>query len=139
MGKASTSWRPGQSGNPAGKPKGCGERSTEIRNLLHANASALAQKAVDMALDGDATALRICLERLCPALKSRDAAVQLAFPPNAALSEQGRAILTAMAGGQLTPDQCASLLGALSSQARLVEMETLEARIAALEASHGAA
>jgi len=55
----------GRSGNPAGRPRGCRNRSTEAaRLLLQGEAEALARKAVELALGGDPVALRLCLDRL---------------------------------------------------------------------------
>ncbi|CAJ0691643.1 hypothetical protein KXR69_16090 [Ralstonia holmesii] len=47
----------GQSGNPAGKPKGAKDKRTALRELLQPHAEQLVQKAVKLALDGDTTAL----------------------------------------------------------------------------------
>jgi hypothetical protein len=60
----------GQSGNPAGKPKGARDKRTELRALLHPHAEALVNKAVDLALAGDTTALRICVDRIIPPVRS---------------------------------------------------------------------
>ncbi len=52
----------GQSGNPAGKPKGARSAVTlAAEALLDGEAEALTRKAIDMALGGDATAMRLCL------------------------------------------------------------------------------
>lgn len=49
------------------------------------------------------------------------------------LSDKGEAIVTAMASGEISPGQAAEFLGALASQARLIEATELEQRITALE------
>ena len=65
-------FQPGQSGNPAGKPKGARNRATlAAEALLDGEATALTRKAIELALAGDSTALRLCLERLLPARKER--------------------------------------------------------------------
>ena len=54
----------GQSGNPAGWPRGSMNRSTRAAQLLlDGEATALSRKAVELALAGDPTALRLCLDR----------------------------------------------------------------------------
>jgi Family of unknown function (DUF5681) len=56
-------FKPGQSGNPAGKPKGARNRSTiAAETLLEGEAKALTRKAIELGLAGDTTALRLCLE-----------------------------------------------------------------------------
>ncbi len=65
-------FKPGQYGNPAGKPKGTRHRTTmAIEALLDGEAEALSRKAIEMALAGDGVALRLCLERLLPARRDR--------------------------------------------------------------------
>ena len=65
-------WKPGQSGNPKGRPKGARNRATvAAETLLDGEAEALTRKAVEMALEGDSTALRLCLERILPARRDR--------------------------------------------------------------------
>ena len=60
-------FKPGQSGNPLGRPKGARNRATiAAEALLDGEAEALTRKAIELALDGDTTALRLCLERLMP-------------------------------------------------------------------------
>jgi len=52
----------GQSGNPAGKPPGCRNHASRAAELLlDGEAEALTRKAVALALDGDPTAMRLCL------------------------------------------------------------------------------
>lgn len=65
-------WARGTSGNPAGRPVGSRNRSTVFyEQLLNGQGEALFQKAIELALAGDATALRLCLERISPPRKER--------------------------------------------------------------------
>ena len=51
-------------GNP-GKPKGARHKATQAAlMLLDGEAEALTRQAVELALAGDTTALRLCLERI---------------------------------------------------------------------------
>jgi hypothetical protein len=62
----------GQSGNPYGRPRGARNRATvAAERLLHGEADALTRKAIELATDGDTTALRLCIERILPARKDR--------------------------------------------------------------------
>ena len=65
-------FKKGESGNLQGRPKGIKDRRTEFRELLEPYAPALVNKAVAMALKGDSTALRLCLDRLIPPVKAVD-------------------------------------------------------------------
>ncbi len=72
-------FKPGQSGNPKGRTKGARHRATlAALALLDGEAEALTRKAVDLALEGDTVALRLCLERIAPPRK--DAPVSFALP-----------------------------------------------------------
>jgi hypothetical protein len=55
----------GTSGNPRGRPMGSRNAATiACEALLEGQAEALTQKAIQMALDGDTVALRLCLDRI---------------------------------------------------------------------------
>ena len=55
----------GRSGNPSGRAAGTRNRATVLAEQLFDGATAaLANKAVAMALDGDAAALRLCIGRI---------------------------------------------------------------------------
>jgi hypothetical protein len=124
----------GVSGNPAGKPRGARDKRTELRALLVPHAERLVKKAVELALAGDTTALRICIDRLLAPVKAKDEAVKVG-KVTGTLAEQGRAVLKAMAAGRITPEQASVIMGAVAAQARIVEVDELERRIAALEAT----
>jgi len=115
-------FKPGQSGNSAGRPKGSRDRRTELRGLLQPHASALIEKAVNMALSGDTTALKLCLDRIIPALKPQSEPVKLDLPTGT-LTEQAAAIFRAVADAEITSDEGAALIGILHNQARIQDAD----------------
>ncbi len=121
-------------GNP-GKPKGARHKATRaVLALLDGEAEALSRQAVTMALDGDATGLRLCLERIAPPRK--DAPVPFALPPMQSArdaAQAARAVLAAVAEGELTPTEGAHVMGLVETYRRTLETTELEARVAALE------
>jgi len=129
-------FKPGQSGNPAGKPKGARHKTTlAIEALLEGDAEAITRKAIEMAKGGDATAIRMCLERLAPPRK--DAAVCFTLPPIKTISdavEASSALLAAIADGDVTPDEGSRIMSLLTSHKVLVETGEFERRLEALEA-----
>jgi hypothetical protein len=125
----------GVSGNPAGCPKGPRHKATlAAMELLDGEADKLTRKAVELALDGDTTALRLCLERIVPAAKSRP--IKIAVPPVNTMADvlEAQAVaIQAMADGEITPDEAATIAGVLEAKRRAIETVELEKRIAALE------
>jgi len=123
-------------GNP-GKPRGARHKATQAAlALLDGEAGALTRKAVDMALEGDTTALRLCLERIAP--PRRDAPVQFTLPRMETARDAAKAagaVLEAVAAGELTPTEGAHLMALVETYRRTLETTELEARVAALE--HG--
>lgn len=121
-------------GNP-GKPRGTRHKATQAAlALLDGEVGALTRKAVELALEGDTTALRLCLERIAP--PRRDAPVQLLLPRmetarDAAIA--AGAVLEAVVAGELTPTEGAHLMALVETFRRTLETSELEARVAALE------
>jgi hypothetical protein len=106
----------GQSGNPAGKPKGARHRATlAAETLLDGEAEALTRKAIELALAGDPIALRLCLDRILPPRRERP--LRFVLPELRSAADAGAAmaaILAAVASG----DTC---LAEASELAKLVD------------------
>ncbi len=115
-------WTKGKSGNPAGRPPGSRNQATlAMESLLEGETERLTKKAVELALDGDVAALRLCLERLVPARKDRS--IQLSLPPTRTVQEIPAAIAVIMAAigdGQITPGEGEVLAGILSRMTDII-------------------
>src|SRR6478736_10181830 len=98
-------FRRGRSGNPEGRPKGSRNVTTvALESLLDGQATALTQKAIDVALTGDMAALRLCLDRILPPRKDRPLTFNFPAITNAAeAAATMSAILAAVASGEITP------------------------------------
>ena len=125
-------WKQGQSGNPAGRPPGTGKVAA-LRKQIEEHVPGIITALVAQATTGDAAAARLLLERVLPPIRATEQAQAISLP-DGSLTEQGKAILGAVAAGDLAPGQGAQLLQALGSMAKLIETDDLAARIAALEA-----
>ena len=101
--------------------------------LLEGEVEALTRKAVELALEGDTTALRLCLERIAPALKTTSPPIKLDMPAPDNLADTARAFISAAANGNLAPDIAAQMVSAVAGVARVEEIESLKQRLQALE------
>lgn len=130
-----TAWKPGQSGNPSGKPKGVKNKATLMaQGLIDGQAGALVKKAIELALAGDGPVLRAILDRLCPA--KRDAPILVTLPKiesAADLPAVTAAVIEAVSKGQLTPSEAQALAGLVETHRRALETADIEIRLAALE------
>ncbi|KQT56116.1 hypothetical protein ASG52_24580 [Methylobacterium sp. Leaf456] len=126
----------GKSGNPAGRPKGTLNRTTlAMQALLDGEAEALTRKAIEMAQDGDAVALRMCLDRLLPVRKDRPVMFDLpTITTTADITKATAAVLTAVASGEITPSEAADIGRAVEAHAKTIEVRDLQDRIERLEA-----
>jgi len=75
--KQDTRFKPGESGNPAGKPRGARHKTTLACDLL----------LEGEAKSGDGPALRLCMERIAPARKDRP--VNFALPSIETVADHG--------------------------------------------------
>jgi len=125
----------GQSGNPAGKPKGARHKATlAAEALLDGEAEKLTRKAIERALEGDGVALRLCLERLIRPRKDRPIRIDLPPTPDATgIAAAQQAVVEAASQGQLLLDEAIGLSSLLESRRRALETQELEARIQRIE------
>lgn len=128
-------WKPGESGNIAGKPKGCGQVQ-KLRAALGERLDHVLEVVLAQAMAGDMQAARIVLERVLPALRPAEQPVEMALPDGSPAA-QGRAVMRAVAQAELSVDQGARLIASLGALARVIEVDELEARIRALEIRSG--
>ena len=124
----------GQSGNPAGKPRGARSRFTKMREKLEADLPDLLDATKQAALAGDMTAMRLLLERTLPPQKATAATVSIpALEKASGLTEKADVVLAAVGRGELPPDVGASLVDGLTRMAKLKELDDIERRLLALE------
>lgn len=123
----------GKSGNPAGRPKGALGKATRWREALEPHGDELFKVAVEHALGGDMTALKLCLERISPPVKPTSDPVEFSLRGDT-LSEKAESVLQAIADGVIDVDSGRKLIGAISDLGKIIEVDSILARIEALEA-----
>lgn len=132
----STRFKPGQSGNPAGKPAGARNKATRlILALMEDGAKEITEAVISAAKNGDLTAAKIVIERIAPPLRERPVSLDLPDTSTAAgCADAQNAILQAIASGDLLPGEAQTISGIVESHRKAIETIELEQRIAALEA-----
>jgi Family of unknown function (DUF5681) len=130
-----TRGRPFEKGNP-GRPKGSRNKATlAAEAILDGEAEALTRKTIELALNGDLQALRICLDRLLAPRRERP--VRFTLPPINAGADASKAIaalISAVAHGELSPGEAASLVQMVEAHSRVLLVCDLEQRLSKLEA-----
>jgi hypothetical protein len=130
-------FQPGQSGNPAGRPKGSHHKAIEALDLLGRNASEeILLAVINAAKSGDARSAELVLRRIWPERTSRPVPLDLPSLNDAAGVVQAIArIAEATASGEISPEEAAGYTALAEAQRKALETADLEVRIAALEAS----
>ena len=133
--KKDTRFKPGKSGNPAGKPPGTRHKITmAAQALLDGEGEALTRKAVELALGGDMAALRLCLERILPPVKERPIAVDLPDISTAdGINQAAAAIVAAVATGELLLTEGTLMSNIIEKRRTALETLEFEQRISILE------
>jgi len=125
----------GQSGNPGGRPPGARNKATIMaETMLQGEVETMTRLAIERAMAGDMTALRMCLDRAAPPSRHRTIAFEL--PPLASAADAASAlaaITAAVAAGELTPSEGGELLKLVEGFVRTVAIATFEQRLARLE------
>jgi Family of unknown function (DUF5681) len=104
-------FRKGQSGNPKGRPRGLTNHSTRAAAiLLDGEAEVLTRKAIELALAGDAAALRLCLDRIVAPRREQPWEIDLPkIRRPADIASAMAALIGAAARGKITAGQAFAL------------------------------
>jgi hypothetical protein len=126
--------RPFPKGN-AGRPRGARNKLTRAaEELLDGEAEALTRKAINMALAGDTTALRLCLEHLVAPRRERFVRFDLPALQSPADATRAMAgIAAAVACGEITLGEAAELARLVDGYIRAVEANEFDQRLRAIE------
>lgn len=135
--KQDSKFKPGQSGNPKGRPQGSRNKATlAMEALLEADANAIAEKCIEKAKEGDMAAIRLCMDRLYPPRK--DSPIFFEIPQMETAADAVRvmaSVMAALASGDITPSEAQAVAGIVETFRRTIETSELEARISELESA----
>lgn len=115
--QASGRFRPGQSGNPSGRPKGSTASARFAAIVGQDDLAAITKAVVERAKAGDMGAAKMVLDRLYP--RPRESSIDLPAienPEDAAIAM--RRIYDALAGGEVSPAQAAALVAVVKDVAK---------------------
>jgi Family of unknown function (DUF5681) len=134
-------FRKGQSGNPKGRPRGSTNRGTRAAAiLLDGEAENLARKAVELALAGDAAALRLCLDRIVAPRREQPVSVDLPkIRSPADIAGAMAALIGAAVRGEITAGQASALSQTVETYLRAIDATEFERRLRKLEEADAAA
>ncbi len=127
-------YKPGQSGNPKGRPKGSGDKRNALREMLAPHAENIMNRCVELALCGDTAALKLCMDRMVPTIKEE--AIQVTIPKITGLDDCTKAqaaVLNAVAAGEMLPSEGQVLSGLIDAQRRAYETSELAKRLMVIE------
>ncbi|PPD25004.1 MAG: hypothetical protein CTY30_00865 [Methylocystis sp.] len=128
-------FKPGQSGNPSGRPRGARHRTTLIcEKLMRDDAKNIVDAVLAAARNGDMSAARIVLDRIVPA--RRDPTVFFELPKIEGAADAAKvsgSVLKAVAAGELTPAEAEAVTKIVETHLRAIEATDFEARLSRLE------
>jgi hypothetical protein len=130
--------RPFEVGNKSGQGRRRGSRNkrTVFLEAIESNGAALIKQCQLMALKGDPTALRLCIERLLPPCKPPSGRFRLPAVRTAAdLVNAFPVVMQAVARGQVSAHEGEAIANMLEIHRRAIETGELDARLRALEQS----
>lgn len=117
----------------AGRPKGAKGKK---RQMLESYSDKILKTLIDLAVEGDPTALRLCVDRLLPRLRAEAAPINV-DAASSKIVDIGQSIVDAALSGRISPDSARDILSALSDVAKLKEITEIETRLKALEDLEG--
>ena len=128
-------WAKGTSGNSKGRPRGSRNKTTlAAQALLDGEDERLTRKAIQLALGGDTTALRLCLERLLPPRRDRPISHEL---PSLATTEDAVRAFASLARsvglGEITPGEAGAVSKLVDSFVNALAVNEFEQRLKAVE------
>jgi hypothetical protein len=124
-------FKKGESGNPAGRPKGIKDRRILFAEMLDKYKKELFDKAIELALAGNEQMLRLLLDRLLPA-KPKDNPLPEIGGLEGDAAKQCDKVMELVTERIITPYEANSLLNALVSKTNLIEIAEIKQAVVAI-------
>jgi hypothetical protein len=132
-----TRFKPGQSGNPKGRPKGSRHRVTLLaEQMIDGAAEEIVTKVISFAQQGDPSSCKLLFDRILPVRKDRPTPFQLPHIDSAKdLPAVMASITEAVADGELTLSEAVEASRLIENYARAIEVTEIVKRLETLEAA----
>jgi Family of unknown function (DUF5681) len=125
----------GESGNPAGRPRGArNKRTLAAESMFDRDGDEIVRQLIALAKGGDIAAIRLCIDRICPRQKERPVSFEL--PPMATAADAVvamGAIMQAIGDGDLSAHEAAEISKVVAGFSQTVVKAELEQRFGQLE------
>jgi hypothetical protein len=128
--------KPFEGGNTfgQGRPRGSRNKRTVLMELMEDHGEALIKQCQVLALKGDPTALRLCMERLMPPCRASNNKFRM--PPMKTMADLVKAlpaVAQQVARGRLSAQEGEAISRIIENQRRTIESVEFEKRLQALE------
>jgi hypothetical protein len=139
--RAPPAWKKGQSGNPRGVNGSTYRNKAAVvaETLVDDEGEVLIRKCIEFALQGDANAMKLCIERLLPPRRVRP--VKFALPELHSIADAQAALaklVDAVCRGEVLSDEALAVTEIINSFTKVLAVSELESRLAALEQAESA-
>jgi hypothetical protein len=124
-------FKPGKSGNPAGRPKGIPNPQAKLRKSIEEQLPEIITRLAQAALGGDVQAASLLLSRCLPPVKPES--LSMSIPDAGSMADRAEQIASEVMAGNLSATAAGELMGVLVAQAKILETSELAERLAVLE------
>ena len=119
-------FKPGQSGNPRGRPPGARSRATLLAEaMLEGQLERVVNRIVEKAIEGDMTAARMVLDRLMPSGRTRK--IHFTLPPlksSRDVAAASAALVGSVVEGELAADEAIPMQQLLRGHVDILQTPT---------------
>jgi hypothetical protein len=133
--QGSTRFKKGQSGNPAGRPRGSRNKATQASEiLLEGDAENITRKLIELALGGNMIAIKLCINLYHQTMKGR--LISLSLPALKSPKDSTRvvaAIFKASTSGEITISEAEELSNIVMNYNKCYELQDLDERLREVE------